>query len=306
MQNSDGQVTYELLRGAVYAKDNRILPLGFNKETASQDIAVYGEAATDNSFTGGSDRVTYRINTEGISGSLNISAELLYHPVSYQFTRDLMNGGSDTIEDFTDLYESIDKTPVQITSVSQNTGITTTTPQPTATDPALAPVILHDVAGRIGLCLICHGEQGTEDIRFPDTHIGRTADMCLICHEAATGGLTSTPSPKPTTTTTAVITWGDLATHGARSFAANCAPCHGDEGQGGGEAPQNIGPSLRSFVTAQRFFNFISEAAPMDLPGGLSKLKYQQIMAFMLIESDLVQPEAIFDEGNLTNVSLKE
>jgi len=305
MQNSDGQVTYALLRGASYAKDNRILHLGFNKETASQDIAVYGEAATDNNFISGSDKVTYQINTQGYSDPFTISSELLYHPVSYQFTQGLLEGGSATIESFVDLYQEADKTPVQIAAISQTTGTTTTAPPPlTTTEPAEAPMILHDVSGREGLCLICHGEQGAEDIRFPEDHIGRTADECLNCHEAAMDGITTTPPS--TTTTTATITWGELAISAARTFSSNCAPCHGDNGEGGGEAPANIGPTLRSFITAQRLFNFISTAAPMDLPGCLSKLRYQQILAFMLIESNFIQPEAIFDEGNLANVLLNE
>ena len=38
MQNSDGEVTYTLLRAASYAKDNRLLPQGFDKATAGEDV----------------------------------------------------------------------------------------------------------------------------------------------------------------------------------------------------------------------------------------------------------------------------
>jgi cytochrome c553 len=152
-------------------------------------------------------------------------------------------------------------------------------------------MILHDVSSREGLCLICHGEQATDQLKFPDNHIGLTADECLSCHEAAEDRV--------------IITWGELGESGQRTFLSNCAPCHGDDGSGGSEAPANIGPELAAFTTAQRLFNFISANAPMDLPGGLSELKYQQILAFMLIESNLIQSEAVFDEGNLANISLK-
>jgi hypothetical protein len=294
MQNSDGQVTYALLRGAGYAKDNRILPQGFNKDTANQDIAVYGEAATDNNFIGGSDIITYQINTQGYSGPFTVSAELLYHPISYQFTKDLLDSDDIVIEIFNNLYQKADKAPVQMTAISETITTTTTTPPLTTTvtlSPEDAPMILHDVSGREGLCLICHGEQSAEQLRFPDNHIGRTVDECLICHESATDIVTTT--------------WSELAESGARTFRSNCAPCHGDDGSGGGEAPPNIGPDLGAFITAQRLFNFISVNAPMDLPGGLSKLKYQQILAFMLIESGFVLPEAIFNENDLLNVVLE-
>lgn len=293
MQNSDGQITYALLRGAGYAKDNRILPQGFDKDTASQDVAVYGEAAEDNNFVGGSDKVNYQINIQGYSGPFTVSAELLYHPISYQFTKDLLDSDDTVIEVFNDLYQDADKTPIQIASIIQTTTTITTTPPPTTTtEPTEAPMILHDVSGREGLCLICHGEQSAEQLRFPDDHIGRTADECLICHEAAGDRVT--------------ITWGELAESGQRAFLSNCASCHGDDGQGGGEAPANIGPNLRGFITAQRLFNFISSQMPWDGPGSLSKLRYQQILAFMLTESNLIQPEAVFDEGNLANIILNE
>ena len=183
--------------------------LGFRLCPISICKIFYGEAATDNNFISGSDKVTYQINTRGYSGPFTVSAELLYHPVSYQFAQGLLEGGSTTIESFTGLYQEADKAPVQIAAISQTTGTTTTSPPPlTTTEPAEAPMILHDVSGREGLCLICHGEQGAEDIRFPEDPIGRTADECLNCHEAAMDGVTTT-TPPPTTTTAATITWGN-------------------------------------------------------------------------------------------------
>lgn len=54
MNNSDHQVTYTLLMAEAYAKDNRLLPLGFNKDLASADIAVVGDVLADGNFIGGS------------------------------------------------------------------------------------------------------------------------------------------------------------------------------------------------------------------------------------------------------------
>jgi hypothetical protein len=43
---------------------------------------------------------------------------------------------------------------------------------------------------------------------------------------------------------------------------------------------------------------------PQDKPGSLSNLQYLQALAYLLVESNFVQPETIFDESNLANVLL--
>ena len=62
MGNNQNQVTYTLLRGATYLKDNRLLPQGFDKATAPNDVKVKGGALTDANFIGGSDEITYQIS----------------------------------------------------------------------------------------------------------------------------------------------------------------------------------------------------------------------------------------------------
>ena len=118
MQNTDGEVTHTLLRGAGYIKDNRLLPKGFDKKTAAADIAVRGAAAADENFTGGSDLVTYRIPVGNQSGPFTITAELLYTPVSHSFMQDLTQDASlPRVDRFVKLYSEADKTPVTIAGV---------------------------------------------------------------------------------------------------------------------------------------------------------------------------------------------
>jgi hypothetical protein len=48
MADTANALTHTLLRAKTYLKDNRLLPQGFDKSTASADIAVHGRATTDN------------------------------------------------------------------------------------------------------------------------------------------------------------------------------------------------------------------------------------------------------------------
>lgn len=61
LKDQNGDVTTALLSGVGYAKDNRLLPRGFDKRTAEPDIAVYGGAAQDPAFTDAGHRVRYSI-----------------------------------------------------------------------------------------------------------------------------------------------------------------------------------------------------------------------------------------------------
>lgn len=81
----DGQVTTTLLRAQRYLKDNRLLPRGFDKSRVSADIGVYGEAAQDADFIGGSDTVQYRIKTSGFTAPFKVEIELLYQSFGYRW-----------------------------------------------------------------------------------------------------------------------------------------------------------------------------------------------------------------------------
>ena len=116
MQNSDGEVTYTLLRGASYAKDNRLLPAGFDKGTAPQDIAVLGAAAQDEDFAEGADRVQYEIDVQSAAAPLTVSVELLYQSLSFRFATDLRQEGTELVEQFIRFYDDMEKVPVRVVS----------------------------------------------------------------------------------------------------------------------------------------------------------------------------------------------
>ncbi len=117
MGDNEGQVTYTLLRGARYLKDNRLLPAGADKAKLPADIAVYGEAAGDANFVGGGDLVTYQVDVKGAGGPFTFSAELLYEPLSYQFVQDLLRDKTPLTERFGGYYGATDKTPLLVAAI---------------------------------------------------------------------------------------------------------------------------------------------------------------------------------------------
>lgn len=117
MANSDNELTFTLLRAARYLKDNRLLPRGFDKQTAGTDIAVYGTALADKDFTGGGDVVTYTVPLSGETGPLQVHVELLFSPLSHAFVEDLRKDDNlQLVKRFSGYFDRADKTPVAITA----------------------------------------------------------------------------------------------------------------------------------------------------------------------------------------------
>jgi hypothetical protein len=89
MQDRTGKPTTGLLQAVDFAKDNRLLPRGFDKVTAAADVAVKGAAVTDADFSGGGDRVRYRIPVAGAGGPYTATIELRYQPIGYRWAHNL-------------------------------------------------------------------------------------------------------------------------------------------------------------------------------------------------------------------------
>ncbi len=88
MGDTDEALTHTLLSANAYLKDNRLTPSGFDKHVATDDIAVIGEAMTDDDFNNGSDTVVYRVPIQ-TDGPVTIKAALRYQPLSANYLQDL-------------------------------------------------------------------------------------------------------------------------------------------------------------------------------------------------------------------------
>src|SRR5258707_1137828 len=89
LKDSEGRVTTGLLHAVGYLKDNRLLPTGFNKQTAEKDIAVTGKAAEDPDFTDLGSLVRYKVPTGNAKGPFHVTVELWYQPIGFRWAHNL-------------------------------------------------------------------------------------------------------------------------------------------------------------------------------------------------------------------------
>lgn len=89
MVDGDGAVTTGLMSAHRWAKDNRILPDGFDPARADARVQVVGIAAGDPDFEAGSDRVHYTVPVDSMDGPFTVEAELWFQPIGYRWAENL-------------------------------------------------------------------------------------------------------------------------------------------------------------------------------------------------------------------------
>lgn len=118
MIDVDGVPTTTLLRGAGYIKNNRLLPNGFDKITAADDIAVRGAAYEDPDFVGGGDQVRFVIDVGAAQGPFTVEAELLYLSIGFNWAEKLRAHESPEAGRFLDYYDAVPNQPVVVARAS--------------------------------------------------------------------------------------------------------------------------------------------------------------------------------------------
>jgi len=114
LQNDSGEVTTGLLYAASYVKDNRLLPSGFDVASASADIAVQGQAASDEDFLGGGDITNYFVAVDPANGPFTVTAELLYQSIGYRWAQNLTPFATAETDEFIGYYDAVSNLPVTI------------------------------------------------------------------------------------------------------------------------------------------------------------------------------------------------
>jgi hypothetical protein len=107
LKDPEGHVTTSLLTAIGYLKDNRLLPRGFDKNTADKDIAVVGDAAEDPNFTDSGSLIRYSPPVDPSSGPLHIEAELWYEPIGFRWAHNLASYHADEPRRWVIYYDSL-------------------------------------------------------------------------------------------------------------------------------------------------------------------------------------------------------
>ena len=106
------------------------------------------------------------------------------------------------------------------------------------------------------------------------------------------------------------------AKDGAAIFAARCAACHGDKGQGLGDFPALVGgrgtlTSDKPLLTvgsywpyATTIFDYIRRAMPYQAAGDLSADETYALTAWLLAQNRIIAPTAVIDRTTLPKVKM--
>jgi len=98
---------------------------------------------------------------------------------------------------------------------------------------------------------------------------------------------------------------------GARVYAAQCATCHGPEGEGLPSDPlvgtTPLGPGVPRTIGnvwpyAPTLFDYIRRAMPQDQPGSLSDHQVYAVVAWLLHRNEIVEEGVVLDAATLREV----
>lgn len=121
MGNVNGELTFYLLHGARYLKDNRLLPKGWRIDHA-EGVATqpYG-VNEDSNFIAGSDQLEYRLPFAA-GKEYRVEASLLFQTLSPRHAAELFTNDTPEVQQFRKMYHAADRKPelidVQRTSFS--------------------------------------------------------------------------------------------------------------------------------------------------------------------------------------------
>lgn len=121
LKDSEGHVTTGLLKAVGYLKDNRLLPHGFDKATAAENIAVTGGAADDPNFNDKGSTVRYVVSTAGATGPFQVEAELWFQPIGFRWAHNLAPYQANEPQRMVRYYEAAARKSAMILATAQAT-----------------------------------------------------------------------------------------------------------------------------------------------------------------------------------------
>jgi cytochrome c len=130
--------------------------------------------------------------------------------------------------------------------------------------------------------------------------------LVLLMIAGCSSGPASTSTPSTPLSSPAGSTFGANAQDGQTTFAKFCTRCHGASGQGI-TAPAIIGSNanLAKYGTAKGLLDSISTSMPLNAPGSLSHQEYINLLCYLLVQNNDVQPPTPFAESGLSQLQVK-
>lgn len=111
MEDSNGEVTFTLLHGARYNKDNRLLPRGWASTHRRGPATAPVGTSNDGNFLAGADKVVYVVDAPPNRGPFRIEATLYYQTLGARYADELFTHDVKEMRYFRTLYEQADTRP---------------------------------------------------------------------------------------------------------------------------------------------------------------------------------------------------
>jgi mono/diheme cytochrome c family protein len=129
--------------------------------------------------------------------------------------------------------------------------------------------------------------------------LAATATVSAASTTEATATLTTSNSPTPQSQAVR-----QQITTGRETYNDDCAQCHGENLQGV-SGPALSRSALVSFGTADQLFSFISDQMPLGAAGSLSEQQYENIVAYLLNQDNLLPPGEVISAQDVKTINLK-
>jgi hypothetical protein len=114
MADKTGQPAFRLLRGHSFAKDNRLLPAGWDADHPDAARTSPAGVEGDADFAAAGDTTRYRVHAPAAAGPYTIAVELLYQPLAPRFAAELFAVDAPEVRAFEALYETADRAPEHV------------------------------------------------------------------------------------------------------------------------------------------------------------------------------------------------
>src|SRR5690606_28565578 len=119
MADKTGAPAFRLLRGRSFAKDNRLLPAGWDPGHPDAARTAPAGVGDDPDFLAAGDTTRYRVHAPAAGGPYTVAVELLYQPLAPRFAAELFAIDAPEVRAFEALYDAADHAPEHVAAAER-------------------------------------------------------------------------------------------------------------------------------------------------------------------------------------------